>query len=98
MAELPEKADPNEATEAKLCAYLEGELAPADRAEIEQYLNNYPQHRQLLTELAATRQVLRNLPRESAPSDVAEAFKGHMERAMLLDDVHGGDPIVRINH
>jgi anti-sigma factor RsiW len=96
MAEIPGQIDPSEATEAKLCAYLDGELAPDQRTEIEEYLKNYPQHRQTLSDLAAMRNVLRNLPRERAPAEVAEAFQGQMERSMLLDGPADVDSIIRL--
>jgi hypothetical protein len=83
MAEIPDQTDPNEAT---------------DRAEIEEYLKNYPQHRQTLKDLAATRKVLQTLPRETAPPEVSEAFHGHMERSMLLDGPGNPNLIVRMNH
>jgi anti-sigma factor RsiW len=63
--------DPKEATEAKLCAYLEGELSPSERTEIEQHLAANPQHRQLLADLAKTREWMRSIPAESAPFDLA---------------------------
>jgi hypothetical protein len=78
--------DPKEATEAKLCAYLEGELSPSERTEIEQHLAANPQHRQLLADLAKTREWMRSIPAESAPFDLAEAFQAQTERSMLLDD------------
>jgi anti-sigma factor RsiW len=86
MSSSPEHLDPKEATEAKLCAYLEGELPPSERAEIEQHLTANPQHRKLLADLAQTREWMRVIPRENAPSDLAESFQGHVERNMLLDD------------
>jgi hypothetical protein len=85
MTDPTDHPDPKEATEAKLCAYLEGELAPADRAEIERHLAANPQHKQLLVELAKTRQWMQAIPRIPAPSDLAEAFQGQVERNMLLD-------------
>jgi protein involved in polysaccharide export with SLBB domain len=78
--------DPKTATEAKLCAYLEGDIAPADRAEIEKYLESNLAHKQLLTELKKTHGLLASLPRESAPPEIAEAFSGHLERSLLLDE------------
>jgi anti-sigma factor RsiW len=86
MSDQPEHLDPKEATEAKLCAYLEGELPPSERAEIEQHLAANPQHRKLLADLAHTRDWVRSIPREYAPSDLAESFQGQMERTMLLND------------
>ncbi len=81
--------DPKEATEARLCAYLEGELPAIERAEIEQHLAANPQHRKLLTDLAQTRDWMRVLPRETAPSELAESFQGQVERSMLLEDPDG---------
>lgn len=40
-----------EQSEAKLLAYLEGELDPAGVAEIEKHLEAHPQHRKLLDEM-----------------------------------------------
>ena len=97
MSDSPNNIDPKEATEAKLCAYLEGELTPAERAEIEKYLDANPQHRKLLGELSKTREFVGLLPRESAPSEIAEAFHGHVERAMLLDGSADGESVVRLN-
>ncbi len=85
MADAPDSLDPKEATEARLCAYLEGELAPAERVEIEKHLKVNPQHRQLLIDLAQTRDWMRTIPRETAPSDLAETFAAQVERSMLLD-------------
>jgi hypothetical protein len=86
MLENPDNSDPKEATEAKLCAYLEGELTAAEKVEIEQHLAANPQHRQLLAELAKTRDWMRSIPRENSPVDLGELFQGQVERAMLLDD------------
>src|SRR5580658_15635 len=87
MAETSQSnPDPKTATEAKLCAYLEGDIGPADRAEIEKYLESNAAHRQLLSELKKTQGLLASLPREPAPPEIAEAFHGHLERSMLLDE------------
>jgi hypothetical protein len=90
--QTPDNIDPKEATEAKLCAYLENELPPAERAEIEKYLESNPQHRQLLLELGKTRELLRSLPHEPAPVDLAEAFGERLERSMLLDGAGSNSP------
>jgi hypothetical protein len=97
MAETPKSnLDPREATEAKLCAYLEGDSSPAERAEIEKYLASNAAHRQLLTELKKTHGLLSSLPIESAPPEIAEAFNLHMERSMLLDETDH-EAAVRVN-
>src|SRR5262249_46558990 len=72
--------------EAMLCAYIEGDLDQAGRAEIEKHLQANPQHRKLIEELIATRDLVRNLPRVSAPGDVGETFRGQVERSILLAD------------
>jgi len=97
MSESPENLDPKEATEARLCAYLESEMPPAERAEIEKYLESNPQHRQLLNDLAKTRSLLGSLPRESAPPEIAEAFEGQLERSMLLDGTGTSETAAGVN-
>jgi hypothetical protein len=76
----------SEQIEAKLCAYLEGELDEEGRAEIEKHLAANPAHRKLLAEVARTRELVRALPRESAPGDLCETLQGQLERSVLLDD------------
>src|SRR5438874_12474255 len=76
----------SEQIEAKLCAYLEGELDEQGRAEIEKHLEQNPAHRKLLSEVGKTRGLLRTLPRERAPADICEAFQGQLERSVLLSD------------
>jgi protein involved in polysaccharide export with SLBB domain len=80
----------SEQIEAKLCAYLEGELDESGRAEIEKHLQQNPAHRKLLAEVGKTRDLLRALPRESAPPDICEAFQGQLERSVLLADLDDG--------
>jgi hypothetical protein len=71
--------------EAMLCAYIEGDLDAAGRAEIEKHLQAHPEHRKLLEELTATRDLVRDLPRVKAPMEVSESLHGHVERSILLD-------------
>jgi hypothetical protein len=78
-------AENSENIEAKLCAYVEGDLDEEGRAEIERHLDAHPNHRRLLAELTATRDLLRYLPRENAPTDLAETFNAQLERSALLD-------------
>jgi hypothetical protein len=77
----------SEDIEAKLAAYVDGQLDSADRAEIEKHLADHPQHRLLIAELMQQKQLLKNLPRERAPGDVAEAINAQLERAVLLGDI-----------
>lgn len=78
--------DANDNIEARLCAYIDGLLDEKQRQEIEQYLAQYPEHRKLIDELLKQRQMLRELPQESAPPDVLDHFQGRLERSVLLDD------------
>src|SRR3954464_4063385 len=84
-------AENAEETEAKLAAYVDGELTPAERVEIETHLQNNPSHRELLSDLVLHRNLLRSLPREKAPGDCTEGFQGQLEREVLL----GGDELTR---
>src|ERR1700683_3416928 len=72
--------------EAMLCAYIEGDLDEAGRAQIEKHLQEHPQHRKLIESLTATRDLMRDLPRAKAPPDVGEWLHGQVERSILLDD------------
>ena len=82
----PTQPDPKEAVEAQLCAYLEDELSPAERAVIEQHLAVHPQHRQLLADLALNRGWLRDVKHEAAPAEVGEAFRQQVERSLLMGE------------
>src|SRR3982750_4298631 len=77
--------------EAKLAAYVDGELDEAGRAEIEKHLAGNPQHAQLIAELTQQRELMRALPRETAPADVSEQINAQLERAVLLGDDAGDD-------
>jgi hypothetical protein len=75
--------------EAMLCAYVEGDLDAAGRAQIEKHLQEHPQHRKLMDDLIAMRDMVRSLPRVKAPMDVGESLRGQVERSILLDDSAG---------
>src|ERR1700761_3260254 len=74
-----------EIIESKLCAYIDGELDADGRTEIEKHLDANPQHRRLLESLKATRDLIKWLPREPAPPELAETLNGQLERSVLLD-------------
>src|ERR1700722_4702322 len=78
----------SEDIEARLCAYIEGDLDAAQRAEIERHLAAHPPHQVMIQELIATRNLLVGLPQAPAPGDLGEGLQGQLERAMLL----GEDP------
>ena len=54
-----------EIIEARLATYVDGELDPAERIEIEAHLEQNPQYRRLVDELRQMREMLRSLPRET---------------------------------
>jgi hypothetical protein len=78
--------------EAKLAAYIDGDLDAQGRAEIEKHLAANPQHRTLIEQLSKQRDLLRELPREEAPEDILEALQNQMERSVLLGDDDAGEP------
>jgi hypothetical protein len=90
-------ADGIEQIESRLAAYIDGELADADRAEIEKYLAANPSHRQLIMELKQQRAQIASLPRESAPVEVLDHLQSHLERQALLENVEDGADSMRIN-
>ncbi len=73
-----------EQIEARLAAYIDGELSAAERAEIEKHLAANPQHRKLIEELTGQRDMLLALPREKAPAELFETLQGQLERSVLL--------------
>lgn len=85
--------------EARLCAYVDGELDAVERADIERHLADNAQHRRLIDELSRQRDMLRALPRARAPRDVSETLNSQLERSVLLgDDADDEARIVRISH
>jgi hypothetical protein len=87
-----------EKIEAQLCAYVEGELDDAQRAEIEQHLAANPHHQALIAELRAASGLLRDLPRVKAPIELNESLCGQLERSALLDPTDDDfDPTRSVN-
>lgn len=73
-----------EQIEAKLCAYIEGDLNDAERAQIEAHLAANPSHEQMIRHLMRQKQAIVRLPRERAPADLMDEFQGQLEREVLL--------------
>ena len=73
-----------EIIEARLAAYVDGELDPSERVDLEAHLEQNPQYRQLLEGLSKERELLRGLPREAAPAEFAEAYGIQLERSGLF--------------
>jgi Putative zinc-finger len=81
----------SEDIEARLCAYIEGEVDNVEKAEIERHLQDHPRHRQMIEDLIRTRELVGGLPRVKAPADLSEGLYGQLERSALLgegDDAH----------
>jgi hypothetical protein len=74
----------SEDIEARLCAFIEGSLSPAERAEIERHLEAHPQHRQMIQDLIHTRNLIGSLPQANAPEDLCDGLQGQLERSLLL--------------
>ena len=57
-----------EIIEARLATYIDGDLEPAERMEIEAHLEQNPQYRRLVEELRKGRQLLRRVAARSSPA------------------------------
>ncbi|MFI4860694.1 MAG: anti-sigma factor family protein [Phycisphaerales bacterium JB063] len=78
-----------------LLDYLEGDLDPAARAQVDQMLASDPPLAALMRSLAQDREQLRSIPAEDAPGDLSLDLVQGLERRMLLDapQVESGGPI-----
>ncbi|MBP7934012.1 MAG: hypothetical protein KA354_05115 [Phycisphaerae bacterium] len=70
--------------EAQLSAYLDGELAAAERTEVEDFLAVDADARKLLAELEDIAAGLRALPRARVSPDLMEGLRSRLERRALL--------------
>lgn len=68
-----------------LSAYLDGELTPQRRAEIEQLLESSPEARRRLEDLRGAADAVNDLPRMAAPDALVPAMRRQAERRLLLD-------------
>ena len=68
-----------------LLDYLEGDLDPGHRAQVQQMLAADPQLAALMDGLRSDRELLRSLPREPVPDDLNVDLVQGLERRMLLD-------------
>jgi len=78
-------AERREHLETQLSAYLDGELMPQERAEVEAWLEADPQARQLLAQLRATVSAVHSLPRARASEELLGNLRTRLERQALLD-------------
>jgi anti-sigma factor RsiW len=64
-----------------LSGYLDGELTPAERAEVEARLSASPELRAELDDVRMARDAVRALPRRSAPAGFWDAVIAHVDAA-----------------
>ncbi|GJM26107.1 MAG: hypothetical protein DHS20C16_25220 [Phycisphaerae bacterium] len=81
-SQKPEPFD--EAFGELLCAYLDDELTPPQRAEVEARLASDPTAQSQLEALTTAADAMRNLPRGSAPASILEDITAQSERADIL--------------
>ncbi len=67
-----------------ISAYLDGEVSPQERAEVERLLEESPEFRADLDDFARLSDLIRGLPRESAPAELATAIRQQAERQALI--------------
>ena len=83
-------AEESENIEARLAAYIDGDLPPQERIDIEQYLAANPSHANLIASLRQQHAQLSGLPREKSPAEVMDHIQQHLERHALLSDADDG--------
>jgi hypothetical protein len=79
-------------TSQQLSAYLDGELPDVEAGRVRRAVAGDPALARELTELAATRQLLRALPRECAGDDFAARVLAEAERASLMTPTEAERP------
>jgi anti-sigma factor RsiW len=78
--------------EARIAAYIDGQLPPAEAARLEVFLaNTDPRLAEQIIGMLNDRHRLRTLPRPAAPLDLAGRIMEQVERATLLNDTHSPD-------
>jgi len=73
--------------EEQLSAYIDDELSPEERQEVETLLAVDAEARALLAELWVTTESVRSLPRARASDDLLETMRSRLERQALLGEV-----------
>jgi hypothetical protein len=81
-----------EELEARIAAYIDGQLPPAEAARLEVFLaNTDPRLAEQIIGMLNDRHRLRTLPRPAAPVDLAGRIMEQVERATLLNDAQAPD-------
>lgn len=81
-----------------LSAYLDGELPESQAAKVEKQLANDPYARELLGQLREVSHCISNLPRQKAPSHLAEDVLLELERHQLLNASDALSELAGKNH
>jgi hypothetical protein len=68
-----------------LSGYIDDQLSPRQATELKRLLNNNPQIEAELKALEQQRNLLRAMPKESAPEGMAQDIKTALERRFILD-------------
>ncbi len=74
-----------EQLEEQLSAYVDGELTPEQRSQVEAALESSPEARERLEELRQVSRFVGQLPRGEAPEDLQEVLFARLEREQLFD-------------
>jgi len=72
--------------EAQLSAYLDNELSEPERTEVEAFLTEYAEARELLAELRATVELVKQLPRAKVSDQMMDDLRARLERDALLGE------------
>ncbi|HEY4232967.1 MAG TPA: hypothetical protein VGM76_06060 [Lacipirellulaceae bacterium] len=78
--------NPEHIDDEMLSAYLDNELAPQERARVEERLAADPAARQLLEQLRAVSQAVKDLPAAPLGTDLRDVVLRRAERAMLVSN------------
>jgi len=82
---------PNPSLDELLCSFMDGELSPRQRTEVQRMASHDPQVARRLQQLQNCRSLFCSLPVDKAPSDLLEQIKVSLERHSLLQE----QPVVR---
>lgn len=77
---------PDDRIEAKLAAYIDGELPADEAADVERYLAGNPRQRHVVEQMIQARNWTASLPRARAPRDLLESIDPTLERSALFDE------------
>ncbi len=75
---------PNPNLDELLCSFMDGELSPRQRTEVQRMASRDPQVAQRLRQLQSCRTLLCSLPQAQAPADLLDQVRGALERRTLL--------------